>query len=82
MATTKKTTKKTVRKTKTVPADALVLENKEVWAVVERRLFTPRIHNAYVTYEEAAFWADHMNTQSKLSFDKYVVRCVTVYDKA
>ena len=82
MATTKKTTKKAVRKTKSVPVDAIVLKDNILWAVVERKFLTSQVHSVYTTQEEASFWQDHLDTNSGLSFNKYVVQRVELYDKA
>lgn len=62
------------RKTKSVPVNAVVLKDKILWAVIERRLLHNKIVGLYTSADAADATAAFMDSQSGLSFNKYIVQ--------
>lgn len=70
MATTKKAT------TKQVPINSIVLSDNILWAVIERRMLHPQVIGLFKTQSQAEAYAAGKDTESGLSFNKYIVQRV------
>lgn len=80
--TVKKAAAKTAaaRKNKMVPVDSIVLKDPVLWAVVERKFLNSTVVAVFPTRELAQAAADAKDTESGLSFNKYVVQRAELFN--